>query len=126
MMPDLIFFFMFTSSTGADALLCSAACSTEHLCVVSCNYFDYTYYGVLHQAGERDKVQFNLQRNSIGTKNKPGRGGRSPQKFNLCRKIPMIACCDLPRAATKGGADAYWPRGEVESFALFDGFVCLF
>lgn len=35
----------------------------------------------------------------------------------------MIACCDLPRAATKGGADAYWP-GEVESFALFNGFVC--
>ena len=36
--------------------------------VCCCNYFDYTYYGVLQQSGER--VQFNLQWISILTENK--------------------------------------------------------
>lgn len=36
----------------------------------------------------------------------------------------MIACCDLPRAATKGGAGAYWP-GKLRVSHFSTGlFVC--
>lgn len=35
----------------------------------------------------------------------------------------MIARCDLPRAAIKGGADAYWP-GKLRVSYFSEGFVC--
>lgn len=58
---------MFTPSTVTDvyAVFSGVQRGTPVYC---CNYFDYTYYGVLQQSGER--VQFNLQWISILTENK--------------------------------------------------------
>lgn len=69
--------------------LCSVACGMEHL-RVCCNYFDYTFYGVLKQSGER--VQFNLKWISIPTENK--RKKWLPGIFDHRKDIHVVACCE--------------------------------
>ena len=62
--------------------------------VCCCNYFDYTYYGVLQQPGER--VQFNLQWISILTENEREREKKSLAGiFNQRRDIRIVARCEL-------------------------------
>lgn len=129
MAPDFnLFFIMFTSSTGADALRAQrrAAPNTCVLCPVITLIIPTM--GYFTRRGT--EIRSNLTCREIQLEPKTNRwgggcwgGGTVPCETQSAeRKIPMIARCDGPRATVK--ADAYW-AGKLRAAHFSEGLFVL-